>query len=199
MPNPNKVAGLSPIGYIGGADWDGKTNLYYVPSSNTDRLSIGDPVKLAGDADANGIPSVQRATAGATFVGVINGIGIFPGGPFVDPANLDLIQAPATKTQAYYLQVIDDPNVIFEIQEDGVGGTLTSASVGQNADFIAADPATGVRLSAFMLDSSTAAVTSTLNLKILGLVRRADNAFGANAKFRVLMNNHSFRTGIAGI
>lgn len=198
MANANRPAGLSPVGYLGAADWDGRGNVYYVPSTSTNALFIGDPVALSGTADAAGIASVDLGSAGSTIVGAIIGIGTSPNGPFIDFNDLSKVSAPATKTQAYYVLVADDPNTIFEIQEIGTGTPLTAAEVSLNANFVYVAPATGVRVSAVQLDNATEQTTSTLNLKILGLVRRADNAFGQYAKYRVLINNHSFRTGITG-
>lgn len=199
MANANRPSGLSPVGYLGAADWDGRGNVYYVPSTSGNALYLGDPVALAGSADANGIASVDLATAGATMIGAILAIGTSPNGPFIDFNDLTKISAPATKTQAYYVQVADDPGTIFEIQEVNSGTALTATEVGLNANFVYVAPAGGSRVSGVVIDNTTEAVTSTLNLKLLGLVRRPDNAFGLAAKWRVLINNHSFRTGVAGI
>lgn len=200
MANTNKVSGLTPVDHMLGHDWDSRGHVYYVASTDTTRLSPGDPVKLTGTADTTGqYPGITRATAGATCVGVLLSIGVNPGAAYVDPANLDLVQAPATKLQAYYAFVCDDPFVIYEIQEAGAGANLVITDVGQNIDFVAADPAAGVRLSAFYADNNAHDTTSTRNLKLLGLVRRADNALGQYAKWRVLINNHSFKVGVTGI
>ncbi len=199
MPNVNKVSGLTPVSYLNGADWDGRGNVYSVLTTEANLLSIGDPVKLGGTADANGVPNVVQATAGATAVGVLLGIGTNPNGPYVNPNNLDLNQAPATKTATYYALVADDPNIIFEIQEGGAGSNLAITDVSANTNFVAAAAATGTRVSGFYLDNNAINTTATLNLKILRLAPRAGNALGQYAKWWVLLNNHSFRTGVAGI
>lgn len=199
MANPNKVMGLSPVKYLNGADWDGRGSVYALLTDESNQIAVGDPVKLAGSADANGVPSITRATAGATAVGVVLAVGTNPNGPWINPNNLALVIAPATKPVVYYAFVADDPNIIFEIQEGGAGANLVVTDVGQNADFVAANPATGTVVSAFYLDNNAHDTTSTRNLKILRLAPRADNALGLYAKWWVLLNNHSFRTGIAGI
>lgn len=201
MPNPNKVSGLSPVKYLNGANWDGKGRMYYVGTGETNKISIGDPVKLSGDGDSvRGIPGVVQATAGATAVGVVLAIGTNPdGGPYIDPTNLSLVAAPATKAVAYYALVADDPNTIFEIQEGGAGANLTSAAIGENIDWVAAAPATGVNVSGFYANNNAHDTTITRNMKLLGLARRPDNAFGAYAKWLVLINNHSYRAGTTGI
>lgn len=201
MANINKVSGLSPVGYLGGANWNGRGSMYFIDSADGNAFSPGDPVKLSGNGDTTrGITGVTLATAGATCVGVLLAAGINPsGGPYIDPNNLTLTQVPATKAQAYYALVADDPDTIFEIQEGGAGANLTSAALGENIDFVAAAPATGVRVSGFYANNNAHDTTSTRNLKLLRLAQRIDNAFGQYAKWWVLINNHSFRVGVTGI
>lgn len=199
MANANRPSGLAPVGYLGAADWDGRGNVYYIPSGDGSAFYIGDPVTLAGSSDANGIPSVSIGIAGATCLGAIIALGVNPGGPWIDPTNLDAFNIPATKTKAYYVLVADDPLTIFEIQEIGTGTPLTATEVGLNANFVAAAPATGVRFSGYQLDNTTEAVTATLNLKILRLAPRPDNAIGQYAKWHCLINNHVARTGNLGL
>lgn len=204
MPNVNRPSGLSPVKYLGGADWDGKANQYYIAAADTNPFYIGDVVTLNNTADATrGIQGITLATAGNPAVGVVVGIGINPeGGPYIDPDNLSRVWRPSgAQTVPYYAMVVDDPNVIFEAQEDGVGGTIAAASSSKNANLIYAAPAAGVRVSGTMIDSSTVNTTSTLNLKLLGLVRRYEgngslNTYGNFAKWLCLINNHYYRAGI---
>lgn len=204
MPNVNRPTGLSPVKYLGGADWDGKANMYYIAAADTNPFYIGDVVDLNNTADATrGIQGVTLATAGNPAVGVIVGIGTNPeGGPYINPDNLTLVNRPSgAQSVPYYALVVDDPYVIFEAQEDGVGGTIAAASSSKNANLIYAAPATGVRFSGTMIDSSTVNTTSTLNLKLLGLVRRFEgngslNTFGNFAKWLCLINNHRYKAGV---
>jgi hypothetical protein len=204
MPNVNRPTGLSPVKYLGGADWDGKANMYYIAAANTNAFYIGDLVDLNNTADATrGIQGITLATAGNPAVGVIVGIGTNPeGGPYINPNNLDQIWRPAgAQAVPYYALVCDTPDVIFEAQEDGDAGTIAAANVSSNANIIYAAPAAGVRLSGTMIDSSSVNTTSTLNLKLLGLVRRYEgngslNTFGLYAKWLCMINNHRYRAGI---
>lgn len=200
MPNISRPSGLTPVKYLNGADWTGAGQMYSIPTTDTNKISIGDPVKLSGSGDTRGIPGVLQATAGAACVGVVVAIGTNPdGGPYIDPNNLTLVQAPATKLVVYYALVVDDPNVIFEVQEGGVGTALAVTNISENIDFLAAAPATGVAVSGFTIDNGNHDTTSTRNCRILGLVRRADNALGAFAKWNVLINNHQYRAGVTGV
>lgn len=199
MANQNRPSGFTPVKYLNGADWTGQANVYSIDSGDGSVYWPGDPVKLSGSGDTNGIPGVVLATAGATFVGVLIAVGVNPGGPYIDPDNLTLINAPATKAKNYYALVVDDPNVIFEGQEAGAGAALTVGAIGENIDFVTAAPATGVRVSGSYLDNNNHNTTSTRNFKILGLVQRVDNALGLYAKWWVLPNNHSYRAGVTGV
>lgn len=204
MPNVNRPSGLSPVKYLGGADWDGKANMYYIAAANTNPFFVGDLVTLNQTADATrGIQGITLATAGNPAVGVVIAVGTNPeGGPYINPNDLTATSRP-TGAQAvpYYALVVDDPYVIFEAQEDGVGGTIAAANVSSNANIIYAAPATGVRVSGTLIDSSTVNTTSTLNLKLLGLVRRYEgngslNTFGAFAKWLCMINNHQYKAGV---
>lgn len=198
MANINKVSGLAPVRYLNGAKWTGQGNIYYIDSAYGTAIYPGDPVTLSGSGSATGIPGIQIGVAGATCVGVAVAFGTLAEGAYINPADLTALNAPATKNgKAYYALVVDDPNVIFEIQESGTA--LAAADIGLNANFAIAAPATGAVYSGTYLDNSTKNTTSTLNLKLLGLARRSDNAFGTYAKWHVLLNNHAFRTGVTGV
>lgn len=198
MANANQVSGFAPVRYLSGSPWNGAANLYCIKAADTAAYFVGDPVTTIGNAgsDGNGIPAVTLAAAGAAVRGVIVGIGKGPaGGPIVDFANLEAVQRSAgAKTVNYYCLVVDDPDVLFEIQE-GVSTALTEASVNRNANFHLGARTAGLPLSTVYLDNSTVSTTSTLNCKLFGLAQRVDNAFGAYAKWLVKINNHEFSTG----
>lgn len=198
MANADRPSGLSPVGYLNGAKWTGGGRVYCIPSTDTNAYAIGDPVVLAGSADGNGVATVILATAGTSnlVTGVIVGWGIKYGSGNVDPANQTAV-VPAIKTKAYYPLVEDDPNVIFEIQEVNSGTALTATEVSLNCSLVAGT--NNGYISGWQLDNSTEATTAALQLKLLGLVQRQDNAFGLAAKWLVLINNHSYRTGVVGV
>jgi len=200
MPNVSKPMGLSPVGYLNGASWNGKGRTYAIASTDVNAFAIGDPLKLAGGVTADGVPLVTLAVAGAgnDVVGALLGAGgLENGSAFVDPANLDTTIIPATKSKVYYVMVADDPNTIFEIQEDSVGGAITAANGTKNFNLVSG--ANNGYLSGWQLDSSTGAVGATLQLKAIGIAPRQDNAVGTNAKWRVIINQHTYRAGTVGL
>lgn len=206
MPNVNRPSGLSPVKYLGGADWDGKVNMYYVDPAVITPIYVGDVVDLSGSGDpTRGIPGIVLATAGNTpVVGVVVAIGTNPeGGPYINPNDLTQNSRP-TGAQAvpYYAAVVDDPYVLFEVQEGGAGATFTAANIGENRQIIYSLPATGVRVSGTQVNNNVAA-NDAGQLKLMGLVRRYDlgslNTFGLYAKWLTLINNHRYKAATANL
>jgi len=193
MANTNAPQGLKPVRYRSGAPYNGACNTYSVPASDGTALFIGDPVIVAGSADANGVATITRATAagGAYISGVVVGF---------EPLRTDLTTLHRAASTLRNVYVADDPNLIFEIQEDGIGGAMAVTDVGLNADLIAtASGSTVTGKSGWSLDTSTKATTNTLQLRIEGFVQREDNEVGsANAKVLVSINLHQSRnlTGV---
>ncbi len=200
MPNANTPFGLRPLEYQSGSAYNGQARMYCIPNSDdTNVYAIGDPVTLAGSADARGVPTVTLMTPGSGMVGVIVGapLGGVYGGASVDPNANQLTVAPATKNRDYYVMVADDPYILFEVQEIGTGTQLTAGEVGFNANLVAGT--NNGYVSGWLLTNTTEAGTSTLDVKLLGLVQRLNNDFGAYAKWKVMINNHLYRAGITGV
>jgi hypothetical protein len=212
MANQNKVSGLTPVKYLGGADWDGKGNIYHIDSGDTNAYYQGDPVAVkAGTAtiagEDVGLQTLTVGAVGGPNVGVILAVGTNPrGGPYINPNDLTKTFAPGTKTVPYYALVADDPNIIFEIQEQGGGSLLTVAATSKNANFALAAPATGVAVSGAFLNNATApATTVSFNLRLLGLSQKIDpssglyNTYGLYAKWYCLLQNHFYRAAVLGV
>ena len=200
MANANRPSGLSPVAYLNGSPWNGAGHIYCIPSTDGSAFGVGDPLVLAGSADANGIPTAALATAGSgnqVLGALVSAAGALnDGGAYGVPAETALI-IPATKTRAYYVLVADDPNVIFEAQEDSVVENIAAASVGLNIDLIAGT--NNGYISGWMIDSDSKNSGNTRQLKLLRAVRRSDNALGQYCKWLVIINNHCFRAGQTGL
>lgn len=200
MANVDRPGGLIPVEYLNGAPWNGAGHVYCIPNTeDTYAYALGDPVALAGGADARGVATVILATAGDDnpVLGAIIGISAPSyGSSYGVPADAAQV-IPVTKTRDYYVLVSDDPNIIYEIQEVSGGTAFTAAEVGLNANLISGT--NNGYVSGWEVNNSGEAVTATFQLKLLGLVQRPDNAFGEHAKWRVLINRHQFRGGVAGV
>lgn len=189
MANPNTPRGLIPYKYASGAPYNGSANIYALASDYATALYQGDPLIPTGASDANGIPYVQIATAGGgayalgSFVSIVNG-----GNPVIPVTQGLPIYHPASTGQ--YILVADDPNLLYWIQEDSVGGAVAMATAGmKNADLIAGAGSTATGQSGWMLDSSTVNTTPTLQLRLMGGLQEADNVMGsAYAKWLVRLN-----------
>lgn len=206
MANLNAPSGLAPVMYRNGNFWNGQARLYGIAASQTSAMYIGDLVKIDATnfADGNGIPLIVPGTAGASARGVIVAIGTalpygFQGGPFINPNDLTKIFRPAgAQASLYYAAVVDDPDVIFEVQEDATGIGL-AAAVTKNANLSFGAPATGVPVSGTQILGSSYAVTATLNVKIMQAVQRPDNLpYTQYQKWLVTINNHDFSGGTVG-
>lgn len=188
MANNDAPRGFVPVSNAYGAPWTGAPRRYYVAAGESNNIFIGDPVALSGTGDAFGVPAVVLATAGAGSSAGDGPVGVVVGFENLTSDNLSRTYRPAST--AGYLLVIDDPNALYEIQEDSAGGAIAVESIGLNANFVIGTGNTYTGTSATELDSSSAAVTATLDCRIIGISPRTDNEVGVNAKWLVKLNNH---------
>lgn len=189
MANSDAATGLRPVQTLSGVPYNGQCERFYVPSSDSTAIYIGDLVKLAGSGDANGVPSVTLASSTNVVLGVVVG---------VEAATNESLIYRAASTERYLL-VATDPQLLFEIQEDSTGGALAATHIGLNANFSGSGGSTVTGKSAIELDSSSAATTATLDFSIVRLAPRPDNEIGTNAKWLVRLNNHQRVDGVTGI
>lgn len=196
MANVNRPSGFTPVQYLNGAPWNGQARLYSIAAAYTTALYIGDPVKSSGTASADGVPGVVLGATTGALRGVVVGFGTKEG-LMANPQNLDITYRPGAATAAdWYCLVVDDPNVLFEIQEQSNGTALAATEIGLNTI-----PVTGTGngfVSGWQLASVTGATpgtTATLQLRLMGLARKLGNTFGAYAKHLVKINVHELGTG----
>ena len=207
MANTDRPRGLVPVRYRNGTPWNGKVTMYLV--TDTAAMYSGDVVVHGGTSgaagavvfgqDVEGMPTCARATDGTgttdTPLGVC--VGFLP----LQPVQ-DVSYKAADGTDRIAL-VVDDPNVVFEIQEDAVTTPIAVASIGLNAQFSTTAGSTLTGVSGMELVSTLVGTTTTTPLRILGLSKRPDNALNTGgtdtdqAKFDVIFNAHVFK-GVAG-
>ena len=187
MANTNNALGLWPERKVSGQPWSGAANIYYVPSTYATALYLGDPVVPLGTADANGIPIVQLATAGSSnnLVGCM--VGIVNGGEPIIPVTRDLPIYRQASVSTYIL-VVDDPEMLFSIQESA---NMGAGAAWSNANLLSGTGSTVTGYSGWQLDSSTSNTTNTLQMRVLTPLRQANNVVGTNCKWLVRINLHS--------
>jgi Uncharacterized conserved protein len=197
MANADRPTGLSPVGHISGSPYNGQAREYCILAANTNGFAIGDAVISAGGADGNGVPTITVAATTGPLRGVIVGLSSKRGAG-ANLGNRDSTVRPAAaQSTDWYAMVVDDPGVIYEIQEVSGGTALTEAAVGLNAPLVLG--ANNGFLSGYEVNNAGEVTTSSVQLRLLGLAQRADNAFGEHAKWLVLINAHELRAGSDGV
>jgi hypothetical protein len=174
-----------------GAPYSGATRTYYVPASNPTALYIGDPVVLiTNSSDGNGIQTVQIATAGDSnmVLGAFQGITNNAGGAVITLQQTQPVYLPAS--QAAYVVVSDDPDLLYVIQEDGAAGAaMVSGASGRNANLLSGTGSIYSAQSGWTMQTSSLATTPAHQLRIIQLLQQpADNAVGQYARWLVKLN-----------
>jgi hypothetical protein len=193
----NAPKGLQPVRKLDGSAWSGALNEYPILSTYATALYNGDPVTTLADG------TIGVGVAGSPILGVFQGV------KYIDSTGVAKFQAywpgnPGILTGTTPVAlVIDDPNVVYTIQETsgtGTAGTpLALADRGLNANFLYTAGSAATGQSAVSLNNATEADTNTLNLKIIALDPTPGNVVGNFANWLVALNDTRYRNGITGI
>lgn len=184
MANTDRPFGFKPVKHLLGGSWNGKANVYYIPANDGNDMFKGDVVVSGGSADATGkYPTVARASADGNVRGVIIGFGEDPH-VMIKPENPNRSYRP--ENTAMYCLVVDDPFVIFEVQEESDGATLDADDVGNTTDIVAGAGNTTTGLSGMEIDSTA----GDEQCKLLRIVDREDNELGAYCKWEIIFVEH---------
>lgn len=201
MANTSRINGFQVVGNLSGGSAVGQDHLYYVASA-ADEILKGDLVKLGGSSQA-GYPTADLCGASDVPVGVV--VAVLPAK--LDPDGLMstgsmTLDLPAVTqiaaSGAGWILVNDDPNVIMEAEASN--GTPAATDIGLNISHANGSRTSSTTTSPAYLDFGTEATTSTLNLQLLGFVKRANNEVGASAKMLCRFNVHQYKSvGTTGI
>lgn len=214
MANTPRARGLKPVQDLSGGAWMGKATPYYMNANSggaagAAACGIGSVVAITGanDESGNGLRVVRtfnngymtagEATATASIASIPVGVVV---GFDLDPTNLNLAGTYRAISTARLVYVCDDPDALFEIQEDsnGAQGGLSPASVGLNATVTSETVSTTTGLSNIELDTSAVAATASFPLRILAFARRVDNEVSSSyAKVIVKFTRHANATLVA--
>ncbi len=206
MANIDASFGLKPIKHKDGTPYTGAVTKYYVRADYATALFIGDPVvKITGANTAEvksgtvshaigTLMTINKATAGDgnPITGVIVGFE-------ADPDNRSRVHRPAS-TERVAL-VCDDPDVLFEIQADGI---VAAADVGLNAVLIFTNAGSTVTgLSGVELDTSSDApaadASNQLTIQGISRVDGRNDVSAANVVVVVKINQHSEADNTIGV
>lgn len=199
----NAPMGLQPVRKLDGSAWSVSENKYNIAGGYTTAIFTGDPVTMLSDG------TIGIGVAGSPCLGVFWGVKYqltspqANGNSFVFSPYWPASQAIKTGTVAEAM-IIDDPNVVFNIQEtaaDGTAGTpLALADRNLNINFVVGSGNTATGQSTTSINNASENTTITLNLKLLDLTPQPGNVVGNYANWLVTWNNHLFKSqGTTGI
>ena len=206
MANADNPTGMRPVRHRNGAPYNGAVNPYYVSSGYAVAMFIGDPVLKY--TDGSNAASVTAPGAGTFAIGTLPEVRLAPvtdgtkiTGIIVSfsalPTALETLHNPASTERIAW--VCDDPEVIFEIQADGI---VTTTYVGLNAQMIATHTGSTVTgLSGRELNISTDVPDADASNQLLihRLVNREDNDTElTHVQVEVTINQHSQTPGTVG-
>ena len=208
MANQDQPFGLRPLRHANGRPYNGASTKYAIPALYGTALYVGDAVVKVATANTTVIETgteihqigtlmeVNVATAGDDnpIVGVIVGF---------ESISTDLESLYSPATEAGVALVADNPDLIFEIQADGIYG---AASVGLNAVLIythSGDTATGISGAELDTSSESPAADAPFQLLTTGISKDPNNNDGAsaNTNLEVMISRHQNRPidGILGV
>jgi hypothetical protein len=194
MANIDAGFGLRPVGKLGSEAINMGTSQYEIASGETDVIFKGDLVKL----ETSGKITKSGNGDAVAAIGVFNGC--FYNDPTTQkPTFSNHYPGSITPTQgAIEAFVYDDPNMLFEIQADGI---VAADKVGRNADIVYAAGATINGQSKTELNSTVANAGATAQLRIIRICEDPENSdiASANANWIVRINEHQYYADKAGV
>lgn len=106
--------------------------------------------------------------------------------------------AMSTAAAGEKVLVADHPDQKFVIQSSSAEPSAQD-DLGLNFDIVVATANTTYKRSGMELDGSTGGTTNALVLRLLAIEPAVDNAFGANVKCIVKINQHQNADAVAGV
>ena len=187
--NPDRPNGAIVKSLFSGSPVSGAVRDFVLDGSHA-AIYRGDLVQMTADGYLDVYAAAETHVIGVCVgVEIDRGLSAATEHPGYMPANI-----------AGTIKVMVAPDAILEMQEDGVTDPIELADIGATIEIINGGGSTLTGVSGMELDSNTHATTATLPLKLLQLTQRENNvqgdaseADGANARWDVTFNNHSFR------
>ena len=199
-PTISAPYGLKPVNLIGGQVFAGSTRLMEIASGYATNIFYGDLVKRIAD----GTIEKDTGTATATPNGVFLGVSFTNAstGQVQQQQYYPASQAIATGTKIFAV-VADDPDTLFQVVSCSSGTTVAGmgiSAIGNNIELIQNAGSTISGNSAVAINEGTQAVTSTLAIRIIDVVR--ESATGADTfgefifKINASMHQYNHSTGV---
>ena len=199
-PTISAPYGLKPVNLIGGQVFAGSTRLMEIASGYATNIFYGDLVKRVSD----GTIEKDTGTTTATPCGVFLGVSFTNAstGQVQQQQFYPASQAVATGTKIFAV-VADDPDTLFQVVSCSSGTTVAGmgiSAIGNNIELIQNAGSTISGNSAVAINEGTQAVTSTLPIRIIDVVR--ESATGADTfvefivKINATMHQYNNSTGV---
>ena len=199
-PTISAPYGLKPVNLIGGQVFAGSTRLMEIASGYATNIFYGDLVKRVAD----GTIEKDTGTATATPCGVFLGVSFTNAstGQVQQQQFYPASQAIATGTKIFAV-IADDPDTLFQVVSCSSGTTVAGmgiSAIGNNIELIQNAGSTISGNSAVAINEGTQAVTSSLPIRIIDVVR--ESATGADTfvefivKINATMHQYNNSTGV---
>jgi hypothetical protein len=183
MANADRPSGFTPIGTLSGADYHGKMRRVAFASGDNVACFIGDLVKLTGTVDATGkYPIVAQSAAGDASIGVL--VSLEP--DFTDEGSLTDNHRLASTARIG--KVLFGQDILYTIQEDSDSNAIEITEAGFNCNVVVGSGNAITGISGMELDSTSAANTSSLNVRLHHVYDAPDNVLGNYARWVVSIN-----------
>lgn len=176
-PTVSAPYGFRPVNALGNANFTGTTREYAIPYAYATDIFYGDIVGLTRGR-------INRLSVTSGTAGTVSGI--FMGCYYTDPTTKQTRYSqywPASTLAAAVAIVADDPNLVFKGVMCSSGTTLASAAaamIGQNMALLnnTGSTSTGNSANAVAAPTDTPATTSSLPVRVIGLVEDTKNVLG---------------------
>ncbi len=200
MANPTGPGGFQPLRLFSGAAYNSAAMPMLHVSGDGSIVQIGDIVVTDGTAglvgvqvsglDVEGMLGCKRASASTTGLNIL---GVCVG--FLANAVLPFQESIASTNRVILVET--NPHVIYEAREDGVTTCLVAGDMGLNVAYSTTAGDTTTKRSGMEIISATTApaVTATLPIRVLGLVKRPGNSYATSpdkARFEVMLNTNFY-------
>lgn len=185
MANLNGPYGLRPVRHLTGGCI--RMSEYSIASELAANIFYGDPVEMTGTGRNITLAAADNADS----------IGVFAGCRYVDATGSPVFSKywpTGTVATDIVAIVYDDPKIVFSAQAT----TIAEADVGQLADWNGTAGSAVTGISGNSVDGTSYAATGGA-LRIMGLVKSPDNAYGAYAKVEVIFAEHALSGVVSGV
>jgi len=194
MANQDSPFGLRPVRMVNGSPFSNQQNRYRIAANYNTSIFQGDLVKAV---TGGGIERVAAADGGLV-------LGVFNGCTYTDPTSgkqkWSNYYPASTNASDIIAFVVDAPDTVFEVQADAA---FPVADLFGNFDIVDNSPVgdTTSGISNMEVSVVTGATTATLPLKAIDISQDPLNSdvATANTNVLVIINNHLFRAGTAGL